>query len=328
MLDVRYHCVVNTSWTRARFGRSLVVGTIGLSDLARSPSRAAEPGVRITSGPPIDASGELAYAQREGFFQQRGLTVVEVPLPGGSSAPAVAGNAVDIGYLTVDAVAVAQEQGADFVLLAPAAMYAAPDSERVAALVVAVDSRLQRASDFAGAVIAAQALGTMAEYAPRAWLDRTGGDSNSVKFVEVPFPEMPVAVREKRVDAAWITEPFVSLSLRNGGRIVTYWTPVIAPQFLISGWYSRREWARSNPDLVSAFRDAMRLTAVWANAHHNESSGILSAAAHTDPSIIATMARARYALTLDPALIQPIVDLVAHYRRFPPFSAGRLIYGD
>ena len=283
--------------------------------------------IRVAPGVPIEPSAEVEYARQLGLFTKAGLAMQYEAASGvGTTAPAVASGAVDVSYLTIDALALAHEKNVPFVLIAPAAIYIYPASEHVAALVVPANSLLQSPKDFEGKSVATQALNTMSEYAPRAWIDRGGADSSKVRFVEIPFPAMPAALTAGRIDAAWIAEPFLSIAKQQGNKVVTYWTETIAPQFLISGWYATRQWVAAHPEAVRRFRSVIHDTAVWANANQDKTAPMIAAYAHLDSAVVASMGRSRYAEQLTPALIQPVVDMVAKYGGFPSFPAAEMIY--
>jgi len=283
--------------------------------------------IHVAAGTPIEPAAEVEYARQLGLFAKAGLAMQYEPPTGvGSTAPAVASGAVDIAYLTIDALALAHQKNVPFVLIAPAAIYIYPTSEHVAGLVVPANSALQSAKDFEGKSVATQALNTMAEYAPRAWIDRSGADSSKVKFAEIPFPAMPAALTAGRIDAAWIPEPFLTVAKQQGNKVVTYWTETIAPQFLISGWYATRQWATAHPEAVRRFRSVIHDTAVWANANQDKTAPMIAAYTRLDSAVVASMGRSRYAEQLTPALIQPVVNMVAKYSGFPPFSADEMIF--
>ncbi len=52
----------------------------------------------------------------------------------------------------------------------------------------------------------------------RAVLARADVDVSRVRFLEIPFPEMPAALRDGRVDAISAVEPFVSVARGEGAR--------------------------------------------------------------------------------------------------------------
>ncbi len=54
-------------------------------------------------------------------------------------------------------------------------------------------------------------------------------------------------------------------------------------------------------------------TARWANGHHDETAPILAKYAKLDLARIRAMNRTRYATSLDPKLMQPVLDIALRY---------------
>jgi len=276
--------------------------------------------------PPVDTAAEIFIAQDMGFFAKQGLDVQIEPGTNGSAiTAAVSTDAVDIGYSDMVTLAKAHLKGIDFVAVAPAAIWtsAAP----TAALVVQTNSPIKTAKDLAGKVIAIPGLSTLAEYSPRAWIDQNGGDDTTVKFIEMPYSAMPAAITAGRIDAAYISEPFLA-DVRSGVRILGYAHNAVAKEFLQSAWFASSQWAKDHPELVRRFTAAMRETAIWANqkANYARSGAILAKYSQTDPAVIAKMVRATFGVTLTVASIQPAIDVSAKYGNFTAFPASVLIY--
>jgi len=136
---------------------------------------------------------------------------------------------------------------------------------------------------------------------------------------------MAAAVAASRVDAAFVAEPFLTMAARNG-RVLEYGYDCISKHFLFGAWFTTAQWAKDHPDLVARFATAIHETAVWANKNPEKSGEILAKYTKIDPTVIATMTRARFAEQLTPALMQPLVDLSAKYNGFSAFPAQELIY--
>lgn len=293
--------------------------------VAPSVGRAQNAVVRVIT-PPVDSADDVFVAKDLGFFAQQGLDVDILPGTNGSAmATAVVSNAVDVGYSDLVTLAKAYLKGIAFVAIAPAALWTA--AAPTAALVVAATSSIGAAKDLAGKVIAIPGLATLAEYSPRAWIDQNGGNDATVKFIEMPYSEMPAALIAGRVDAAYVAEPFLTV-VRKEARILGYAHNAVAKRFLQSAWFTTAAWAASHPDPVRRFAAAMREAAVWANqrANHVRSGEILAKYAKLDPATIASMERAQFAERLTPALIQPAIDVSAKYGGFTPFPADRIVY--
>jgi hypothetical protein len=65
---------------------------------------------------------------------------------------------------------------------------------------------------------------------------------------------------------------------------------------------------------------------VWANSNEAQSGQILAKYSNIDPRVLGTMTRSHYAERLDPALLQPLIDVAAKYAKFNSFPAQELIY--
>jgi ABC-type nitrate/sulfonate/bicarbonate transport system substrate-binding protein len=273
---------------------------------------------------PSDNGAQVYYAKDLGLFAKAGLNVEIQPIQNSSaSASAVLANATDISYGTLVPLAIAHIKNIPFVVVAPAVVYtsAAPNS----ALLVAVNSPIRTAKDLAGKTIGINGVGNISEFGPRAWIDQDGGDSNAVRFLELPYSEMAVALGAGRIDAAWLTEPFLSSTKRNG-RVLATAFDAISKEFLVGIWFTSAPWAKDHPDLVKRFAAVMREAALWANKNQAQSAAILVKYTKIDPAVVATTVRSRYAEQLTGSLMQPVIDVTAKYAKFAPFPAGELIY--
>lgn len=309
--------------TRAQAAAALAGAAALLGGAARVRAQPAATTIRIATLP-IESAAEPFYAKDMGFFAKAGLDVdIQTMQTSAAMAAAAASNAIDIGYSPVDSLATIHSRKVPVVVIAPANEYISPS--RNAALVLAANSTVTQPKDLDGKTIAVSNLRSLSENTPRAWMDRNGGDSSTVKFVEMPFPAMPAALEANRVDAAWVAEPFLSAATKNC-RVAEYGFDAIAKRFLIGAWFTTMQWAGDHPDLVARFAAVMHETAVWANKNQAQSGAIVARYTKIDPAVLATMTRSRYAEALTPASLQPLIDISAKYNGFAAFPAAELIY--
>ncbi len=316
---------MQTAPTRARALRSLAFAATAFAALGSRASAQAKPSIKVATLP-SEAAAEVFYAQEMGFFANAGIDVdIQTMTNGAAVAAAVAGGAVDIGWTTPISLAIAHQKNIPFLTIAPAVLYtaAAPFS----ALFVAKDSPIKTARDLQGKVIAANGLGTMTEYGPRAWIDKNGGDATQVKFLEMPFTAMVDALLGGRVDAAEIGEPVLAVATAKN-HLLAYPMNAVASEFLFGVWFAGTAWVKAHADLVAKFTAAIHTTAVWANnpANQTRSGAILAQYTKIPEPVIATMTRARYGDALTTNLIQPVINTAAHYLNFPAFPAQELLY--
>jgi NitT/TauT family transport system substrate-binding protein len=299
----------------------------GLLAAMSSPSLAQQAPATLRIGvSPIEPSAEIYYAKDMGFFTKAGLDVDIASMQGSSLiVAAIVGGTLDIGFDTLDVLALQHLKGVPLVIIAPSHDYLSPLTLRTQALAVPANSPLQTAKDLNGKTIAVSTLHSLADLGARVWIDQNGGDSSSVKFTEVPFPAIPAALDAGRIDAAWVVEPFITVAKKTN-RILFYGFDGIAKHFIVGAWVATRQWANDHPDLVSRFAAVIHDTAVWANKNPQQSGDILAKYDKIEPAVIAAMARNHYAEQINPALMQPLIDSAAKYNGFKTFPAQDLLY--
>jgi NitT/TauT family transport system substrate-binding protein len=234
-----------------------------------------------TGGKESDA--QVYYAQDLGYFARAGLSVeISTMSNGAAIASAVASNAIQIGSSNILAIATARQRGLPFVFVAPGGSYreGAPTTQ----LCVAPNAPYRSGKDLTGKTIGTISLRALDQTSVMAWIDRTGGDSSSVHFVEITTAEMPVA-------------------LERGA---------VAKQFLIAGWFARSDWVAQNAAAVRRFDDAIAQTAQWANANPAKAAAILEKYSKIPPNPNAN--HLVYATKLEPAAIAPVLALGVKYR--------------
>jgi NitT/TauT family transport system substrate-binding protein len=273
---------------------------------------------------PVDSSAEPYFAVDAGFAKAAGLNIELVASQNGAAiANAVASGAVDIGNGNLVSVALAHAKGIPFVLIAPGGLYSAktPSTQ----FFVPKGSTARTGRDFTGKTVAINTLRGLPQYGTQEWIDKTGGRSETVKFIEMSSADILVALQQNRVDGAALVEPFVS-SGRTAGTPIAAIFDAIAPAFLITAHFTTLEWARAHPDLVRRFQDTIAKTAAWANKNHDRSGEILVKYAKLNDETMHTMLRTVFAERLDIAQIQPVVDLTVKYGGITAFPAEQLVF--
>ena len=290
-----------------------------------TPGRAAElaPATINLINLPADSSAVVYYALDNGYFKEENLDVKITPMTNsGAIIAAIAGGGGDVGNSVVGSLADARAKGIPVIYFAPAGLY--DSTSPTAALVTSPGSAIKTAKDLSGKVVAVSGLNDLTYYATRQWIDKNGGKSADVKYVELPFPAMAAALEQKRIDAAYIIDPFLTAAGdlpmlgRAGGSI--------ANRYQATGWIANESWLATHADVALRFGVAIRKAAVWANSHQKESAVILLKYTKIDPSVVEHMHRAIYALNLEPRNLQPPIDTAAHYTGNPAVSANSLIW--
>jgi NitT/TauT family transport system substrate-binding protein len=288
------------------------------------PARARAATALRLSTIPIDTGAQVFYADETGIFRKHGLdTTIQTISNGAAIIAAAMGNAIDVGFANIVSLAVAHKRGLPLTIVAPAAMYS-PTSQ-TSALIVLKDSPIKTAADCAGKTIGVSSLNSITQYSTQAWLDKNGGDAKSTRFIEMPFPQIAPALLQRRIDVGHFAEPSLT-DARKIGRTLAESYGAVAPSFLIAAFFTQTSFARSNAATVHQFDDAIRESAIWANAHRVASGDILAKVTQMDAATVASMVRAEYALRLTPESIQPSIDVAVKYGGLEAFDARELIW--
>jgi NitT/TauT family transport system substrate-binding protein len=274
---------------------------------------------------PLDAGAEAYYAYDLGYFRDAGIDAQVDSIPSGAAIlAAVASGAVDVGFSNLISIAVAYKHNVPVTLLAPGSLYTA--SIPTSVLMVPKDSPAKTARDLNGKTLGVNGLKTITQYAPQLWIDKNGGDSSTVKFVEMTFPQIIAALGANRIDAAIVADPFIAQA-KSGARILADAYDAIGSRYIIGCWFATTQWAAAHADLAKRFAQVIAKTAQWANTHKPQSGDILAKYSKMDPALAATMLRVDYAPQFTKSEMQPVIDLVARYGGLPAtFPADELVY--
>lgn len=185
----------------------------------------------------------IYYALSKGMYQRVGLDIEMVAASSGTAATAaVVSGTYEVGKGSVIASLLAHIRNLPLVYVANGVVW--DTKAPVSVAVVAADSNMKTASDLAGKIASAAALNDIVTLSINAWADKNGGDSSSLKWVEIPNSAEADALISHRVDICSLNEPQLTRRLR--------------PARCAS---SRTAWTRSSnhpQDQSSARRDVLR----------------------------------------------------------------------
>jgi NitT/TauT family transport system substrate-binding protein len=273
-----------------------------------------------------DAATPYLWAVETGLFRRNGLDAsLERATSGAAAASAVVGGTFEVGKSSVMSLLNAHVRGVPIVAVSAAGEY---DRTRPgSAVVVRPDSPVHSGADLNGKTIAVAALNDSFSLSVRAWVDATGGDSSTVKLIELPMNAAIVAVTSGRVDATDLVQPYLGPALTSGAvRSVGDAVSATGLHHTDSAWFTTIDYAQKNPDVVNRFMRTIRDGAVYVNAHPAETAHFLADFAKVQTSYVDKL-RVLQGWRLDPPNLQPIIDAAARYKMIPErFDAHDIIY--
>ena len=299
---------------RGSAAAALVAAVLTASPLPSAAQSTPAPAtLRIAAGL-TDPTTPLLYAQSAGLFAKAGLTVqIQRPQSGAVTAAAIAGGALEIGKSSPFELFNAHLRGVPFVWIAPSGIYRSESPD--GGLIVVKNSPLRAARDFNGKTIAVTALNDLNMIGTRAWVDQNGGDSTSLRFIELPPSAVPDALEAGRIDAAALFNPVYEQALGSGkARLAARVFDAIAKRFCAAAWFTTASYADAHPDVIARFVNVMREANAYSNAHPAETLPLIAAFSGIDPAVIAHMTRSTAALYLDAREVQPLIDAAVKYK--------------
>lgn len=313
--------------------RTLVCGIattlIGASAIGR-PARAAATeelsSLRVGTTMADDLT-PVYYAVKAGLYKKAGLDVTLTVLRSGSAvAEGVISGGLDIGKSSLVNLFNAHDHGVPIELTTAGAIY--DTNAPFAQMVVAADSPMKSPKDLEGQLIGVPYLNDFNELVTKMWVSKNGGDVDKLKFVEVPNTAERAAIEQHRIAAALLQEPELSEALAGGKlRILGKPYDAIGPSFMFAAWFGRKDWVAEHHNLVNTFNRVTAEAVEYTNAHPEATTDMMSEATKIPLAVFSKMSRVKSAASLEPGMVQPLIDAAAKYKAIPRgFAAKEFIF--
>lgn len=249
---------------------------------------------------PILDVAPLYLGIEKGIFAEHGLEVTPKPAQGGAAiVPAVLTGSNDFGFSNVVSLLTARDKGVPLVAVAGGSSSTGDPAKDFNSVLVAKGSTLTSAKDLAGKTVAINTLNNIGDTTVRTAVEKAGGDPNSVKFLELPLPDMPAQLAAGRIDAAWTSEPFVTAIQAQGGRILFDALTETYPDLQVATYFTSEQTKQKDPDLVNAFVAAINQSLEYATAHPDEARAIVSTYTKITPDVAAKVVLPGWPAELD-----------------------------
>jgi NitT/TauT family transport system substrate-binding protein len=274
-------------------------GASSTASAAGGSSAAATTKITVGVLPILDVA-PIYLGVKKGIFTKHGLEVTIKPAQGGAAiVPAILADEMQFGFSNVVSLLTAREKGIPILSVAAGSSSTGVADNDVNAVLVGKDSTLKTAKDLEGKKVAINALNNIGDTTIATSVKKAGGDPTKVKFVEVPFPDMPAQLAAGTVDAVWETEPFRTQILASGGRLLFDNLTETYPTLQIAQWFASEKLKKEKPDVVTNFTAAMNESMEYASAHPDEARGILSTYTKIPADVAAKVVLPKWPSSLD-----------------------------
>lgn len=301
---------------------ALVVGTgvLAACSSGPAPTDPDDGGLQTVDVAVLPTSNMAAVylGVQEGYFEEEGLDLNLTTVGGGAEMIAgLQANSFDflaVGYVPLFAAAA---NGLPIVMVAGNDAGGATADEEWQVVVAGGDSSIETVEDLAGATIGVNALKGVAEATIRASMREQDVDDSAVQFVEVPFPEVPAAIANGTIDAGFATEPFLTLALADGARIVDTPSLVLGKNFPNGVWATSSTLVDDDPDMVAAFTRAITKSLEFAAGNPDAVREILPTYTSLTPELAAEIRQPIFTADLDRTQLQKLIDICVEFGAIP-----------
>jgi NitT/TauT family transport system substrate-binding protein len=205
--------------------------------------------------PALDSAG-FFIALYDGLFKAQGLNVTFHPAA--SSETVIAGQAKGVYDVTggnyVSYIQAQQRGQADLYIFAEGSVMQ-PGTQGIYTM---PDSKVRTLDDLRGKTIAINARQNILYLLAASVLAGHGMKPGSVHFANVPFPDMPTALKTRTISAAVLPEPFASGAEEAEGVVpLADLDQGATTSFPVAGYVVTRQWAARNPHTLAAFYKAL-----------------------------------------------------------------------
>jgi len=282
------------------FAASFAVVSTGCMALATGTAASAEEltTIRVMNAPIAD-SAAIMLGEQNGIMAKHGIKLERVPTQSGAaSVAAVVSGSADLSGSALAPLITASVRGLPIRLIGPQSSSTFEDPDYLAVM-AREDSGITSFADLAGKTVATNALRNFIELVDRLAVEDAGADPNAIKFIELGFPEMQLALERGAVDAITLVEPFVTRAQNAGLKVVGYPNRALGNGAIVGAYYTSEAFIKANPELAARLADAIIESQIYAAAHPDEVRAVLPTYTRLKDDDVKNMVLPRYADALD-----------------------------
>jgi NitT/TauT family transport system substrate-binding protein len=227
---------------------------------------------------PYSDDAALFYAQDGGIFRKHGLNVTFVPQASPVAVEAsMASGTEQFGFITVPVLINLNSKGVQVKCVSSVdGNQPSTDANDSTVLVAAKGSGITSIKGLAGKNVAEVQLTSLNSLAVEVLAKRAGIDPASLHLIAMPFPQMPAALAQGRVQAAVIVAPFSSTALAEGAVPLIHPNVALFPNGTVTCLDVMGSYASAHPGVVAAFKAAMNESIAYSQAHQSQVKAALS----------------------------------------------------
>ncbi|MER7543183.1 ABC transporter substrate-binding protein [Actinomadura sp.] len=222
----------------------------------------------------------------KGVFARHKLKVTTQDAQGGAAiVPAVVSGDFQFGYSNIVSLLVAREKGVPVTMVSVGARASDDVMDDGSGQLMTRDPEIAKVADLKGRKVAVNTLKGINEVAVASVLKKNGLARSDVELVEVPIPTMPAALKNGQVDAAMLSEPFITVAEGQGAKPLPVSYAGMGEHLPFAGWFTSKQYAAKNPGVVKRFTAALKEALAYAEGHPDEARAALNGYLKLEPGL-------------------------------------------
>jgi NitT/TauT family transport system substrate-binding protein len=282
-----------------------------------APAGGAGPIKLTVAAIPIVDVAPLYLGRQKGLFAAEGLELdIQNTQGGAQSVPCVVSGQCQFGFANVISLLLGHAKGLPLQVVG-AGNFSTGKPDDFGAIIVPEGSPVKTVKDLEGKTVSVNQINNIVGITVRAAMRKAGGDPDKVKLIEVPFPEMPAALGQKRVDAACIVEPFLTVARGQGATVLDWSFANLAPKLMIAAYFTTRDYGQAHADIVQKFAAAMNKSLTYAAEHPDEARAVLLTYTKIDKAITEKISLPLWSPQINRDSINLLADLIVQDKLVP-----------
>lgn len=180
-------------------------------------------------------------------------------------------------------------------------------------IMVTADSPVKSLKDLDAKTIGVPLLRSIGTLTTSRALEKQGVDPSKVKFVEVPFVQALPVLESERADAVFVAEPFVTVGLGAGHRVISHPLIETVPDYITAGFFATDQYVADNKDVVDRFARAVHRSFDYAAAHPQAIRDALPTYTQIPPKVAQRISLPDFSRYTDTSTIELTADLAKKY---------------
>jgi NitT/TauT family transport system substrate-binding protein len=220
---------------------------------------------------PYSDDASLFYAQDSGIFAKHGLNVSFVAQASPVAVEAsMASGTEQFGFITTPVLVNLATKGVGVKCVSTVdGNEPTNPADDTTVLVAAKGSGITSVKDLAGKSVAEVQLTSLNSLSVQVLAKQAGISPSSIHQIAIPFPQMPAALAQGRVQAAVIVAPFTATALAEGATVLGHPNQELFPNGTLTCLDAMGSYISAHPAIVSEFRAAMNESVTYSATHQD-----------------------------------------------------------